>query len=307
MRFQWLLLGIFLLAACSPKAPVEKEGMITLNGSEVFYKTVGAGEPFLIIHGGPVLDHTYLYEHFLPLAKDYQLIFYDQRACGKSAIEVDSASMNLEGFVSDIDLLRKSLGLEQMHVLGHSWGGLLAMKYAITHPENIKRVVLSNSMAPSSSDWTRDNLKQAGRINAQDQKRLDKLVSSGLLRSAQAAQYVDEMMKLAYKSQMFNPQNIEKLHLNIPSDFSLRNQVFSLLTPDLIGYNLYEALASVNAPTLIVYGNQETAIETFADELTQALPEGQLAVIENSGHFPFIEQPEAYFHQIALFLNKSNE
>ncbi|NVK84490.1 MAG: hypothetical protein HWE21_09215, partial [Cytophagia bacterium] len=96
--------GLLLLAfvACKETPPEVKEGFMTINESEVYYKTMGEGEPLLVIHGGPVLDHSYFLPHLESLAKDYELIFYDQRASGRSSVEIDSATMNLAGFVEDI-------------------------------------------------------------------------------------------------------------------------------------------------------------------------------------------------------------
>lgn len=141
--------------------PPVQEGFVIANNSDVYYKTIGEGEPLLIIHGGPVLDHSYFLPHLEPLAKDCQLIFYDQRACGRSSVAIDSASMNLDGFVEDIEYIRRSLNLEKINVLGHSWGGLIAMKYGIAHDDKLDRMILSSPMAPSTLDWMKENAEVA--------------------------------------------------------------------------------------------------------------------------------------------------
>lgn len=297
-----LLLLTFIILCCTDKRPKIKEGFFIINNSDVYYKTMGSGEPLLVIHGGPVLDHSYFLPHLGELAKDYQLIFYDQRACGRSSIEIDSATMNLAGFVEDIEQIRQKLGFEKWNVLGHSWGGLIAMEYAVAHNDRLDHLILANSMAASSADWQKDNLESAKRIDVQDQNRLDKIVSTGLLRSANAVQYIKEMMMLSFKSQMFDKANIDKLDLYIPNDFQKRSAVFSLLGPDLAAYNLYGDLKKITAPTLVMYGAAESAVNLHARKMVDSLGNGQLKVIPLSGHFPFIENPSAFDRSVKSFL-----
>ncbi|NVJ46562.1 MAG: alpha/beta fold hydrolase [Cytophagia bacterium] len=298
--------GLLLLAfvACKETPPEVKEGFMTINESEVYYKTMGEGEPLLVIHGGPVLDHSYFLPHLESLAKDYELIFYDQRASGRSSVEIDSATMNLTGFVEDIEQIRQKLGYDRLNVFGHSWGGLIAMKYAIAHDEKVNHLILSNSMAPSAADWQAENLEAAKNINEEDQRRLDVIVSSGLLRSAEPVPYIKEMMMLSFKSQMFDGKNIEKLNLYIPEDFQQRSAVFGLLGPDLGAYDLYADLSKVKSPTLILFGQSEAAVEMHAQKMTSSLPNGKLEVIEKSGHFPFIENPIAFDRALKSFLDR---
>ena len=274
-----------------------------INGSDVYYKTMGHGDPLLVIHGGPVLDHSYFLPHFERLAKDHQLIFYDQRACGRSSIEVDSASMNLSGFVEDIEQIREKLGFEKLDVLGHSWGGLVAMKYAIAHSDKINHLILANSMAPSSADWQKENLAAANNIDPEDKRRLDVIVSTGLLRSPKPVPYIKEMMMLSFKSQMFDKSNIDQLNLYIPENFQKRSAMFGLLGPDLASYNLYSDLKAIKAPTLVIYGEAEFAPNLYASKMVDSLANGELKVIAASGHFPFIENPITFDRVVNSFLD----
>ncbi|MBO6662829.1 MULTISPECIES: alpha/beta fold hydrolase [Roseivirga] len=304
LRSYSIILLLLLLGACKEKPLEVEEGYMIVNGSDVYYKTMGEGEPLLVIHGGPVLDHSYFLPHFERLAKDYQLIFYDQRACGKSSIEIDSATMNLAGFVDDIEQIRQKLGHEKLNVYGHSWGGLIAMKYAIAYDDKVDHLILSNSMAPSAVDWQKENLEAAKNINAADQRRLDVIVSTGLLRSANAVPYIKEMMLLSFKSQMFDARNINKLNLFIPEDFQQRSAVFGLLGPDLGTYDLYADLSKIKSPTLVLFGQSEAAVNLHAQKMTKALPNSRLEVIKNSGHFPFIENPTEFDKSVRSFLNQ---
>jgi len=302
--FVILLLLALAISSCSDKPPQVKEGFFIVNGSDVYYKTMGQGDPLLVIHGGPVLDHSYFLPHLENLAKDYQLIFYDQRACGRSSIEIDSATMNMAGFVEDIEQIRQKLGIEKLNILGHSWGGLVAMEYAVAHNDKLDHLILANSMAPSSADWQKDNLESAKKVDEKDQRRLDNIVSTGLLRSPKPAPYIKEMMMLSFKSQMFDKANIEKLNIFIPDNFQKRSGVFSLLGPDLATYNLYPDLKKITVPTLVMYGAYESAVNLHARKMVDALGNGELKVIPRSGHFPFIENPATFDRAVKSFLDQ---
>lgn len=295
---------LILLVSCEEKPLIVKEGFMIINDSDVYYKTVGEGEPLLVIHGGPVLDHSYFLPHLESLAEDFQLIFYDQRACGRSSIDIDSTTMNLAGFVEDIEQIRQKMGFEKINILGHSWGGLVAMNYALAHDDRIDKLILSNSMAPSAKDWQKENIEAAKHINPDDKRRLDNIVSTGLIRSANPTPYIKEMMLLSFKSQMANPENINKLNLYIPNDFQQRSGVFGLLGPDLASFDLYSQLGKISSPTLVIFGEAEAAVNLHYQKMTDSFSQAELKVISASGHFPFIENPTEFDRVVSRFLKK---
>lgn len=298
----FILIGLLtVLCGCKDYVPPVKEGYVIANNSDVYYKTIGEGEPLLIIHGGPVLDHSYFLPHLEPLAQDYQLIFYDQRACGKSAVAIDSATMNLDGFVEDIEFIRKSLNLEKINVLGHSWGGLIAMKYAIAHDDKIDQLILSSPMAPSTADWMKENSEVAKLTVPEDQRKFNSISGSGVLRTEDPSPYIKEMLELSFKSQFYK-EELTKLNLFVPQDYMLRSGVFGLLGPDLNAFDLWNDLASVQSKTMVVYGEIELGGLMHGKKLASTLANGQFETIAKSGHFPFIESPEAYFNKIRAFL-----
>ena len=125
------------------------QGLVDVNGTSLFYHIIGKGEPIIVIHGGPVLDQSYMIDHFSELSKNHKLIFFDQRACGRSIADVDTSSMKMKTLIEDIDALRKKFNFDKVHVLGHSWGGMLAAMYAIEYPLNVKSLILCDAMPPS--------------------------------------------------------------------------------------------------------------------------------------------------------------
>lgn len=304
MRTLLLLTICFTLIGCQfeKKEISTASGFLEINGSKVFYKTLGQGEPLVVVHGGPVMDHLYFLPHFEELAKDYQLIFYDQRACGRSSIDVDTATMNLVGFVEDIEQIRQALKLERINLLGHSWGGLLAMKYVIKYPENLDHLILSNSMAPSVADWQLEGGRVSERATNKDREDRQTIMESGALQANDPSKAIEKLLRISFRPQMYDTTNLSKLNLYVPQDYMQRSQIFGLLGPDLSDFNLYPDLSKIACPTLVVYGSEEPAVSLFAKKMTDSLPNAELAIIENSGHFPFIENPMSFFKVIKSFL-----
>ena len=97
----------------------------------LFCRDVGEGPPIVVVHGGPDFDHFYLLPELDRLAGAFRLIYYDQRGRGLSAAGVRPEDVSIASELDDLDLVRRHFGLETVAVLGHSWGGVLAMEYAI--------------------------------------------------------------------------------------------------------------------------------------------------------------------------------
>lgn len=304
-RFSLLGVLFFLyLSACSSNNEIQvKEGFVEINGSEVYYKTMGEGEPLIIVHGGPVMDHSYFLPHIEGLAKKYQLVFYDQRACGRSSVKIDSTTMTLNGFVDDIELLRRELGFNKINLMGHSWGGLLAMKYGIAYGENLNHLILTNSMAPSVNNWQKEGVAVSERATDLDRRDRQKIMESGALQSAEPARAIERLLKISFRPQMYDTTYLNQLNLYIPDDYMVRSGLFGLLGTDMRTFDLYKDLSKITCPTLIVYGGEEPAATMHANKMTKSFDNAHLNIIENSGHFPFIEQKNEFLRVVELFLN----
>lgn len=304
MRILFLLAISSVLIGCqfSDKEVVTTSGFLEINGSQVFYKTMGQGEPLLIVHGGPVMDHSYFLPHFEELARDYKLVFYDQKACGQSSVEIDSATMNLDGFVEDIELIRQALNLGEINLLGHSWGGLLAMKYGIKYSKNLNHLILSNAMAPSATDWQLEGAQVSEKATNNDRSDRQAIMESGGLQSDDSSEAIKKLLLISFRPQMYDTTNLKRLNLYVPKDYMVRSQVFGLLSPGLNDFNLYPDLKKITCPTLIIYGSEEPAVGLHAQKMTDSFNNGRLEVIAQSGHFPFIENKAAFNKVIKEFL-----
>lgn len=144
---------LLLLCVLAPLACFAfQERFIESGDAELFCKVGGKGEPLIVLHGGPGMSHDYLLPYMKRLEKNNFVIFFDQRGCGKSTGEINAETINIATYLEDIEAIRKEFGFEKVSVLGHSWGGLLAMEYAIAYPQSIDKLILLDSMPKSCED-----------------------------------------------------------------------------------------------------------------------------------------------------------
>lgn len=304
-------LKLIFLALCIPWLSVHcqevntKEGtLMDINDTRLFVKAAGSGEPVIIIHGGPVLDHSYLFPHLAPLTDQYRLIFYDQRLSGRSSAYVDSSDIRLSTFIEDIESLRVKLNLKKVHILGHSWGGLLAMKYALKYPSHIKTLMLINSMAPTSELWQKEEAVLAASFTEADSLQRQEIIQSPLFKE-DPPKAIEKLLELSFKRQFYEPDKAELLDLYVPEDYMARSRLFGYLMVDISSYDLRDELKKMTTPTLIMYGSAEPAADISGPVLNRLIPNSSYTIIENSGHFPFIEQPEKFQQAIISYLNDS--
>ena len=147
-----ILIGCFLVAQCKPSNLYVEEGYKYVNGVNHYYKVPGQGEPFILLHGGPGMFHDELYPYLGNWPESNKVIFFDQRGNGKSVMDkIDSTNFTVELMVEDLEALRIEFGIDKLNIIGHSWGGLLALYYAATYPEHVKRLLLTDA-APVNTE-----------------------------------------------------------------------------------------------------------------------------------------------------------
>src|SRR5919197_4105311 len=131
------------------------EGFVEVPGGRVWYRSVGeGGVPLLCLHGGPGFPHDYL-EELEGLGAGRQVVFYDQLGCGRSDRPDDASLWTVDRFVEELAVVREALGLERLHLFGSSWGGMLAMRYALDRQPPLESLILCSSPA-SIPRWIAD-------------------------------------------------------------------------------------------------------------------------------------------------------
>jgi proline iminopeptidase len=138
-------------AQSSPVIYSQQEGFVDAHGVLIYYKSLGTGEPLVVLHGGPGASHDYFLPYLLPLARTHRLIFIDERGSGRSQRLEDASLYTVEAMVEDIEDVRVALNLGKISLLGHSCGGVLAQAYALKYQQNLSHLIL-NSTFPSTRE-----------------------------------------------------------------------------------------------------------------------------------------------------------
>lgn len=276
-------------------------GIKEINGTQLFYKVVGSGEPILIIHGGPGLNHQYFLPHLLDLADRYQLIFYDQRASGRSALSLDANSVTIENFIQDIDELRSAFGIKKLNIMAHSWGGILAMKYAIKHADKINSLILVNSVGASSEISALANQVLADRFTKGDSILRAEILNSDEFQKREP-RAIESLMKVGFKHQFYNEKFIDSLNLSLNKDYIKTSQLLQNLSIDLTEYDFHSDLENIQCRTLLIYGSHDPLTELAGTRIHESIDQSEFRLFDNCGHFPFIEKPDEFKMTVINFM-----
>ena len=270
-------------------------------GIELYCRTVGEGQPLVVVHGGPDFDHTYLLPDFDRLAAGYRLVYYDQRGRGRSRGRVNLETLSIDRYVDDLEAVRRHVGLDQIAVVGHSWGAIIAMHYALRHPQRLSHLVLMNSSPASHADLLLMR-QQRLRRRAHHEARLTAIMP-GYARGDPEA--VAEFYRIDFGTTFRDPEDAARLQLKWSrKDIESGRAIEKRLQQGLIwseGYTLLPELAAVRAPTLVVHGDYDFIPIESSEHIAQAIPGARLAVVTDSGHFSYINEPDQVRHALDRF------
>ena len=284
------------------------EGYLTVNGVLHFFRTIGRGEPFVVLHGGPGMWHDELFPFFDDLAVDHEVVFYDQRGNGGSVMpEITMENFTVDLLVSDLDELRSSWGFERISVIGHSWGGLLAMYYASKHPDRVERLVLVDA-APINTDLLiRSYRELIGRFPEGDWERLEAMYESEAYIEGDP-ECLNEAMRLSEGPTFHIPVARERYFELVSFDSVTAKAMVEISKPAQAikrEITVQDDLHRIDCPTLIIHGAEDFIVPE-APKLVQGLvTDAELVVIPDSGHYPFIEQPEAFTRALRSFVDRT--
>jgi pimeloyl-ACP methyl ester carboxylesterase len=272
---------------------------MSIRGISLNVKIFGGGYPLVLMHGGPGADlHTML--PLKPLANYFRLVFYDHRCNGHStgaAVE----TMTMENLTADADALRQVLGIEKWAVLGHSFGGYVALEYALRYPHNLSHLVLINS--GGDYRWAREN---AAKVLEQRGFSPDivELARRHLGGQIEPEEMLPALMKLgkAYTPHLGLWQLPHSLISGLQTKLQPEAMIFGE-TQVLKDWNIMDRLAEISVSTLILAGRDDFIYPPESqEELVAAIPNARLEFIDRAGHSPHLEQPAQVQRLIRDFL-----
>jgi len=291
---------MILTAPDSAEAQRARQGLVSMENARLFYEVIGEGEPIIVVHGGPGLDHTYLQPGLDALATRHTLVYYDQRGTGRSGASLDSETINIDTFVEDIEALRQTLGFERVSVLGHSFGSLIAMEYAFRHPETVRALILMNPVEPGTRYRTRTGERQRARQTAEDREELSELTQSEAFQARDAAT-LSQIYRIAFRQVLKDRDRVAELELDLQNSTARNGQdVAALLGGSLGEVDWWERIPEILSPTLILHGRYDAPPVDMSRELAETFPVGMLEVLD-SGHFPYMEDREGLLSAVSGF------
>lgn len=301
-----VLLALFLSVLAGQVTQAQPNGHhVTVNGVSLYYEIYGHGTPLVVLYGGPGLDHAYLLPQMLKLANHYELVFYDQRGSGQSTGAVDSVSMTVSNFVVDLEGLRRALHLDKMNLLGHSWGGLLAMEYAVRYPQRVTKIILASSVGATSKWEIPFAQNREARRTPQDSAALVKIMGSEGF-AKRAPPVMQQFVKLFFRSYFHNQSLADSLSLTFtPETAQNVLPILALMSKQIASYDLRPQLRKLSCPVLILHGDDDPIPLKYAEETRACIPGSRLVVLKNCGHFSYIEAPDQFFAECEEFLESS--
>jgi proline iminopeptidase len=296
------MLALVVAASCTSRPTVE-DGFIDTNGTTLYYKTMGSGEPIVVLHGGPGFDHQQFLPYIWELSSDYRVILYDQRGTGLSSGPVDSASITIGNFIEDIEGIRRAFSIERMNLLGHSWGGILAMHYGIRHPDKLKSLILCSTAASVESfDEMREAITR-NRLPA-DSHLLDSIAASEEFQNDDP-RAIERFWRTYFKPYFVDQSLAGTMNLTF-TDNTIRhsNAVAGHILNSVGAFDLHEDLGVIRAPTLILHGDSDPMPVVYAERIHESIPVSELVLLENSGHWPFVDATVQFHSSVDDFLRQ---
>jgi proline iminopeptidase len=288
------LTNLAMCASFRSNGSAPREGFVPVKNAELFTREIGEGQPIIVIHGGPDFDHTYLLPDMDRLADSYRLIYYDQRGRGKSRGELRLEDISIEQTIEDLEGLQNYLGLETVAILGHSWGGHVAMHYALQYPDRVSHMVLMNTAPASYEDHLLVRQDRLGRMAVHAEK-LNALKSSAEFRVGDP-ETVAEYYRIMFSTTIKRPEHLERLNLNWTQEDILRGRAIEeQLMQGLFwseGFTILPQLNGLHTPTLIIHGDYDWIPVPCAVHIAEAIPGARLAVLSDCGHFAYVEAPD---------------
>lgn len=280
------------------------------NGYHVWTRQVGTGSiPVLILHGGPGATHEYLeaLADHLPLDR-VRLYFYDQLGSFHSDQPADPALWHIERFRDEVNEVRAALGLERFILFGQSWGGMLAIEYALLYPEQLMGVVISNMVASVASYVRHLNELRAALPAAMQEEMAEYEAHENFTHP----RYL-EIMDVLYRRHLCRleewpagvTRSLLRINMDVYGTMQGPNEFF--VTGTFKDWDRWEDLPSIIVPTLLMVGAYDTMDPADVLEMGQRIPGAETVVCPNGSHIAMWDDPAHYFPPLEAFFDRAAE
>jgi len=302
-RFLILAL-VAILPACQRQHLTPGEGIVQVPGGWIWYQVVGEGPgtPLVVLHGGPGAPSYYM-SSLARLGAERPVIFYDQLGAGRSDQPADTTLWRIQRFMAELDSLRSHLGLREIHLLGHSWGSMLATDYLLAHPSGVKSVILA-SPALSAARWEADVDTLITTLPDSIQRAIATHEADRTFDAPEYRAAVDAFYAL-YLTRRGGPDLDSTLarfgaalygYMYGPSPFTV--------TGTLKDYDRTGRLGELHLPVLYTTGEFDEARPSTVRYYQSLTPGAEFALIPGSAHLTTVDAPEAFADTVSRFLRE---
>jgi proline iminopeptidase len=307
---------LLVIAAEAGAAPAASESRVDVPGASLYVRTIGHGEPVIVLHGGPDFDTAYLLPDLDRLADAYRLIYYDQRGRGRSAAGVRAEDVSLASELADLDAVRRHFRLDAPVILGHSFGTVLALEYALRYPGRQSKLILMSPAPASAADVAVLREYYLRKIGAQMAKQRE--IVAGAAYKAGDPDAVLARYRIHFRPAFATAAPYERLMAAMGVAFREQGAGGILLahaiedrlyadTWQMTDYDLHPRLRTLDVPTLVTWGAEDFIPVSVAEHAAGAIPGAKLVQLEHCGHFTFIECPRATRAAVDEFLHTARQ
>lgn len=289
-----------------------REGYIPFKGYKTYFKIAGKPKkgilPLLVLHGGPGSAHNYLLSLAELAERGRQIIFYDQLGCGESDEPDDASLWTIQTFVDEINVLRNELALEKIHLLGHSWGGMLAIDYLLTKPAGIQSAVLASAMI-SMPLYNREVEKLKQSLGSHVYEALTRHEKAGTTDSSQYVWAYGEYKKQHLYRGSELPEEYQRPY-GTKGD-AVYHKMWGVSEAHAYGtmknWDRIDRLHEITIPALITSGQYDELTPWQAGVTRDEIPDAKLRIFTNASHLAHIEVKDDYNAVVNDFLKSVEE
>ncbi len=270
------------------------EGRLPFREYATWYRVVGDGEqagrlPLLVLHGGPGSSHDALEGLGALALQGRRVVFYDQLGGGDSDKPDDPSLWTVETFLDQLRSVREALGLERIHLFGSSWGGMLALEYALTQPDGLASLIL-NSTPTSAPRWAAEAL----RLHAELPADLDEKEAEKEFWRRHICRLEPEPEAIGRSRAKFGKQVYETMWG--PNEFTV--------TGTLKDWDVIDRLGEIRLPALLTSGRHDECTPALVEPLHRGLAGSEWVIFENSSHTSLLEETDRYLQTVGGFLER---
>lgn len=281
-----------------------KSKKIKVPGGTVLSYSFGEGnESVVVISGGPGVSCDYMRESHKHYAKEgMRLVAWDQLGTGKSDCPDDMALWNIPRFVEELEAVRKALQLSTMHLIGHSWGGVLGLEYALAYPEHVGRFVMSNISV--NIPLMNQGFKQCKMaLGIETAKMIGLRESEGTIAHPEYQAAATLLMRRhVCRAEEWPEPLVTSLSKLGPAYAHMFGPFLMHCSGTLATWDRTADLHKVKSQVLIVSGEHDYILPEYAGISLNYLPNARMKIFRNCSHMPFFEDPTAYHRHVLAFL-----